>query len=171
MLDLEPGQRVVLSSHFVAREMSKIQLRSVSDSRRSAQARNQFLTYTNDEDEAVFIREAGLFTGDTETGKVELTEPIRPDDLDAWKAAPQTSAAFGKTINETNPAVSLVRMNSNEGIFFNTHMDIVVTVEVKGQASEVRQTISLYMFFGSVRPTWEVISSDKLTASLHLRYA
>jgi hypothetical protein len=32
-------------------------------------------------------------------------------------------------------------MNSNEGIFFNTYMDIVVSVEMRGQASEVRQTI------------------------------
>ncbi len=102
---------------------------------------NFLLTYTNDEDEVICIREVRLFAGNTETGKVELTEPIKPDDPDAWKVAPHTSATFGKTINQTNPAASLVRMNSNEGIFFNTYMDIVVSVEMRGQASEVRQTI------------------------------
>jgi hypothetical protein len=44
-------------------------------------------------------------------------------------------------VNQTNPATSLVRMNSNEGIFFNTYIDIVVIVEMRGQPSEVRQTI------------------------------
>ena len=102
---------------------------------------NFLLTYTNDEDEVIFIREVRLFTGNTETGKVELTEPIKRDDPDAWKVAPHTSATFGKTINQTNPAASLVRMNSNEGIFFNTYMDVVVSVEMRGRASEVRQTI------------------------------
>jgi hypothetical protein len=106
------------------------------------QASNYLLEFTNDEDEAVLIRNVRLLTGNVETGKVELTEPLKPDDPNSWKVAPHTSSTFGKTIiNQTNPAASLVRMNSNEGIFFNTYIDIVVTVEMRGQPSEVRQTI------------------------------
>jgi hypothetical protein len=103
---------------------------------------NYLLEFANDEDEVVLIREVRLFAGNVETGKVELTEPLKPDDPNSWKLAPHASSTFGKTIiNQTNPAASLVRMNSNEGIFFNTYIDIVVTVEMRGQPSEVRQTI------------------------------
>ncbi len=105
-------------------------------------ASNYLLEFANDEDEAVLIREVRLLAGNVETGKVELTEPLKPDDPNSWKVAPHTSSTFGKTIiNQTNPATSLIRMNSNEGIFFNAYIDIVVTVEMRGQPSEVRQTI------------------------------
>lgn len=105
-------------------------------------ASNYLFEYTNDEDEALFVREVRLFAGNAETGKVELTEPIRPDESTLWKLQPHTSFTFGKAIvHQTNPAGSLVRMNSNEGIFFNMYIDIVTSVEMRGQLCEVRQTI------------------------------
>lgn len=101
---------------------------------------NFLIEYANDEDEPVFIREVRLFGG--KEGKIELTEPLTPDNPAQWRLAPHTSMAFGKTIvAQRNPAVSLVRMNSNEGIFFNTEMVVVASCEVRGQLSEMRQTL------------------------------
>ena len=57
---------------------------------------NFLLKSTNDEDEPAFVRGVRLFSG-----KVELTEPVTPDDPSMWKVAPHTSQAFGKTIVRT----------------------------------------------------------------------
>jgi pyrimidine deaminase RibD-like protein len=98
---------------------------------------NFLLKYANDEDEALLIREARLFSG-----KIELTEPLTPDDPNLWKVPAHTSMTFGKTIvHQKNPAASLVKMNSNAGIFFETEMDVVVSCEIRGQRSEIRQTL------------------------------
>ena len=103
---------------------------------------NFLFEYTNDEDEPIIVREVRLLAGDGQTGKVELTEPIRPDASAVWKVAPHTSATFGKVMfQQTNPAASLVRMNSHKGIFFNSFVEIVTGVEIRGQLSEVRQTV------------------------------
>lgn len=101
---------------------------------------NFLIEYANDEDEPIFIREARLFGG--KDGKIELTEPLTPDDLNTWRVAPHSSVTFGKAIvHQRNPAASLVKMNSNAGIFFQTEMDVVVSCEMRGQLSEVRQTL------------------------------
>jgi len=100
-------------------------------------ASNFLLKYTNDEDEPVFIREVGLFSG-----KVELTEPLVPDAPTAWTVGPHSSVAFGKNILQNrNPAASLIKMNSNKGLFFETEMDVVVEVELRGQRLEARHTL------------------------------
>lgn len=101
---------------------------------------NFLLEYANDEDEPVFVRETRLFGG--KDGKIELTEPLTPDNPTQWTIAPHTSMAFGKTIvAQRNPAVGLVKMNSNEGISFETEMVVVASCEMRGQISEVRQTL------------------------------
>ena len=101
---------------------------------------NFLIEYANDEGEPMFIREARLFGG--KDGKIELTEPLRPDDPSMWKVAPHSSMTFGKTIaHQRNPADSLVRMNSHKGIFFETEMVIVASCEMRGELSEVRQTL------------------------------
>jgi len=101
---------------------------------------NFVLRYTNDDDESIFIREVRLFAG--RDGKIELTEPLTPDDPSTWRVAPRTSMSFGKTIvHQRNPAASLVKMNSNAGIFFETEMDVVVSCEMKGQRFEIRQAL------------------------------
>jgi hypothetical protein len=101
---------------------------------------NFLIEYTNDEDEPIFIREARLFGG--KDGKIELTEPLRPDDPSTWRVAPHSSMTLGKTIvHQRNPAASLVRMNSNRGIFFETEMVVVVGCEMRGELFEVRQTL------------------------------
>jgi hypothetical protein len=98
---------------------------------------NFLLKYTNDDDEAVFVREARLFSG-----KIELTEPLTPDEPNLWKVSAHTSTSFGKTIvHNRNPAASLVRMNSNRGILFDTELDVVVTCEMRGEVVEIRQTL------------------------------
>lgn len=98
---------------------------------------NFLLKYTNDGDEPIFIRVTRLYSG-----KVELTEPLTPDEPDQWRVNAHTSISFGKTIvHQTNPAASLVRMNSNQGIFFETEMDIVVSCESRGQLFDIRQTL------------------------------
>ena len=103
---------------------------------------NVLIEYSNDEDEPIFIRSTRLFAGKTETGKVEISDPITPDNANEWKVQPHSSATFGKVMtNQKDPAVSLVRMNSNAGIFFNTNIDFVVGVEMRGQICEIRQTI------------------------------
>jgi hypothetical protein len=105
-------------------------------------ASNFLIEYSNDEDEPIFIRSTRLFAGKTETGKVEISDPITPDNSNEWKVQPHSSATFGKVMtNHKNPAVSLVRMNSNFGILFNTNVDFVVSVEMRGQICEIRQTI------------------------------
>jgi hypothetical protein len=101
---------------------------------------NFLIEYANDEDEPIFIREVRLFGG--KDGKIELTEPLRPDDPSTWRVAPHSSITFGKTIvHQRNPAASLVRMNSNKGIFFETEMVVVASCEMRGQLCEVRQTL------------------------------
>lgn len=101
---------------------------------------NFLIEYANDEDEPIFIREARLFGG--KDGKIELTEPLKPDDPSTWKIAPHSSMTFGKTIvHQRNPAASLVRMNSNKGIFFETEVVVAASCEIRGQLSEVRQTL------------------------------
>jgi len=107
---------------------------------RCGHASNFLIEYANDEDEPIFIREARLFGG--KDGQIELTEPLTPDGLAQWRVAPHTSMSFGKTIGaQKNPAASLVKMNSNKGIFFETEMVVVATCEMRGQLSEVRQTL------------------------------
>ena len=104
------------------------------------QVTNFLLKYSNDDDEQIFIRETRLFAG--RDGKIELTEPLTPDDPSTWRVAPHTSMSFGKTIvHQKNPAASLVKMNSNAGIFFETEMDVVVSCEFRGQPFEIRQTL------------------------------
>ena len=101
---------------------------------------NFLIEYTNDEDEPIFIREARLFGG--KDGKIELTEPLTPDDPSTWRVAPRSSMTFGRTIvHQRNPAASLVKMNLNKGIFFETEMDVVVSCDMRGQLFEVRQTL------------------------------
>lgn len=103
---------------------------------------NFLIEYSNDEDEPIFIRSTRLFAGKTETGKAEISDPITPDNANEWKVQPHSSATFGKVMtNQKDPAVSLVRMNSNAGIFFNTNIEFVVGVEIRGQICEIRQTI------------------------------
>jgi pyrimidine deaminase RibD-like protein len=100
-------------------------------------ASNFLLTYDNDEDEAVFIRSARLFFG-----KVELTDPLTPADPEMWKVAPHSSITFGKSIvHQRNPAASLVKMNSNAGIFFEVEIDVIVSCEMSGQLFEVPRTL------------------------------
>lgn len=90
---------------------------------------NFLIEYTNDEDEPIFIREARLFGG--KEGKIELTESLMPDDPSTWRVAPHCSTTFGKTIvSQRDPAASLVKMNSNEGIFFETEMVVVASCEM-----------------------------------------
>ena len=101
---------------------------------------NFLMEYTNDEDEPIFIREARLFGG--KDGKIELTEPLTPDDPSMWQVPPHSSMTFGKTIvHQRNPAASLVKMNSNIGIFFETEMVVAVSCVMRGQLFEVRQTL------------------------------
>lgn len=103
-------------------------------------ASNFLLEYSNDENEPVFIREVRLFGG--QDGKIELTEPLTPDNPTQWRIAPRTSMAFGKTIvAQRNPAASLVKMNANKGIFFETEIVVVASCEMRGQISEVWQTL------------------------------
>lgn len=98
---------------------------------------NFLLKYTNDEDEPVFIRETRLFSG-----KVELTEPLTPDHATEWKVAAHTSISFGKSIiQQRSPAASLVKMNLNKGIFFNSEIDVAVSCELRGQLFEIRQSL------------------------------
>jgi hypothetical protein len=98
-------------------------------------ASNFLLEYTNDEDEPVFIQETNLFSG-----KVLLTEPLRPDEVNQWKVTAHTSKSYGKTLQKS-PAASLVRMNSNRGIHFETEIDVIVSCELRGQFFEVSQTL------------------------------
>jgi hypothetical protein len=101
---------------------------------------NFLIEYANDEDEPIFIRETRLFGG--RDGKIELTEPLRPDDPSTWRVAPHSTMTFGKTIvHQRNPAASLVRMNSNKGIFFETEVVVVASCEMRSQLFEVRQTL------------------------------
>lgn len=101
---------------------------------------NFLIEYTNDEDEPIFIRGSRLFGG--KDGKIELTEPLRPDDPSTWRVAPHSAMTFGKTIvDQRNPAASLVKMNSNAGIFFETEIDVVVSCEMRSQLFEVRQPL------------------------------
>ena len=103
---------------------------------------NFLIEYANDEDEPIFIRATRLFTGNSETGKVEISDPILPDSPSDWKVQPHSSQTFGKAVHhQKNPGASLVRMNSNAGIFFNTYVDFVVSFEMRGQLYEARQTI------------------------------
>ena len=98
---------------------------------------NFLLTYDNDDDEVIFIRAARLFFG-----KVELTDPLTPDDPRTWRVPPHSSMIFGKTIvHQRNPAASLVKMNSNAGIFFETEIDVVMSCEMREQLFEVAQTL------------------------------
>jgi hypothetical protein len=106
------------------------------------QVSNFLIEYINDEDEPIFIRATRLFAGNNETGKVEISDPITPDSPTDWKVQAHSSATFGKIItHQKNPAVGLARMNSNAGIFFNTYIDFVVMVEMRGQLCEVHQTL------------------------------
>jgi pyrimidine deaminase RibD-like protein len=98
---------------------------------------NFVIKYANDDDEPVFIRATRLFAG-----KVEISEPLIPDDPITWKVPPHGSAAFGKTIvHQRNPAVSLMKMNTNKGLFFSTEMDVLVSCESRGQLFDIRQTL------------------------------
>jgi pyrimidine deaminase RibD-like protein len=98
---------------------------------------NFLLKYTNDDDEVVFIRQARIFSRE-----IELTEPLTPDDPSHWRVEPHSAMSFGKTItHRTNPAASLVKMNSNAGIVFETEVVVVASCEMRGQLSEVRQTL------------------------------
>lgn len=98
---------------------------------------NFLLKYTNDDDEELFIREARLFSG-----KIELTEPLTPDDPSLWKIPAHTSMSFGKTIvHQKNPAISFIQLNSNKGLSFHAEMDVVVSCEMKSQPFEIRQTL------------------------------
>ncbi len=110
---------------------------------------NFLIEYTNDEDEPIFVREARLFGG--KDGRIELTEPLTPDNPSTWRVAAHCSATFGKTIvHQRDPAASLVRMNSNAGIFFETEMVLVASCEMKSQLFEVRQT--LYVKVNATKP-------------------
>jgi len=101
---------------------------------------NFLIEYTNDEVDPVLIREARLFGG--KEGKIELTEPLRPEDPSIWRVAPHSSMTFGKTIvHQRNPAASLVKMNSNKGIFFETEMVVVASCEMRGQLFEVSEIL------------------------------
>lgn len=110
---------------------------------------NFMIEYSNDEDEPIFIRKVRLFGG--QGGKIELTEPLIPEDASTWRVAPNCSATFGKTlVSQRDPAASLVKMNSNAGIFFETEIVIVASCEMRGQVSEVRET--LYVKVNGTKP-------------------
>lgn len=98
---------------------------------------NFLLKYANDEDDSILIRETRLFSG-----KIELTEPLRPDAENEWIVPARESKSFGKNISsQINPAASLVKMNSHRGIFFDTQMDIVVRCEFRGHSFEIPQAL------------------------------
>jgi pyrimidine deaminase RibD-like protein len=110
---------------------------------------NFLVEYANDEDEPVSICETRLFGG--KNGHIELTEPLLPDDPSTWRVGAHCSATFGKSIvSGTDPAASLIKMNSNKGIFFETEIVLVATCEIRGQRAEVRQT--LYVKVNATRP-------------------
>lgn len=100
-------------------------------------ASNFTFVFTNDEEEELFIREILL-----EANGVLLTEPIVPNLSRDWRVPPQDVRGFGKTIvQQRNPAVSLMRMNSNIGMTFNTFLDVILTVEFRSQLVQLRQKL------------------------------
>lgn len=100
-------------------------------------ASNFLLEYASDESEPVFIQETRLFAEG-----VELTEPLVPDNSTAWMVSPHGSRAFGKSIvHQRNPAASLVKMNSNRGISFETKIDVMVSYQMRDKVLEARQTL------------------------------
>src|SRR5262249_37319588 len=85
----------------------------------------------------VFIRETRLFAG-----KVELTDPLVPDDGTEWRVDPHASRSFGKAIDQQrSPSASLVKMNSNKGLVFDTEIECVMRCEWRGQLFDVRQSL------------------------------
>lgn len=55
-----------------------------------------------------------------------------------------------RIVHQRDPAASLVMMNTNLGIFFETDMVVVASCEMRGQLFEVRQT--LYVKVNATRP-------------------
>jgi len=98
---------------------------------------NLLLKFTNDEDVEVSILEVRF-----ESQGVELTDPLTPDSPNLWQIPPHLSRTFGKSIvNQRNRAVGLLRMNPNEGIFFNAELDVVFSCSVNRQIHEIRKKL------------------------------
>jgi hypothetical protein len=100
-------------------------------------ASNYLFRFINDSDEEVFITEITL-----EHNGIRLTEPLRGDTPTSWKLEPHHTGSFGKTIgNQKNPATGLIYMHRNEGLKFDTHMDIIFTCSANGQPHEIRERV------------------------------
>src|SRR6267154_6203327 len=95
---------------------------------------NYLFKCTNDSDLEVVIHEIKL-----ESQGVLLTEPIKPETPNSWNLRPNQTSTFGRVITHLkNPAASLVAMNDNLGLFFNTEIYLVSACEVGGQTGEIR---------------------------------
>ena len=71
-----------------------------------------------------------------------MTEPFVPDRPNSWKVRAHSTLPVGKTItHHKNPGASLVRMNDNKGLIFQTEMDVVFSCLWRSEVNEIRQKL------------------------------
>ncbi len=99
-------------------------------------ASNFLFEYTNEDDEEVSILRVIL-----KSKGVELTDPLTPERGSSWTVPPHSSRQFGKSLSQGNPAVRLARMNENEGIFFNTDLDVFILCSTNSGEYEISKRL------------------------------
>ncbi len=98
-------------------------------------ADNFLLSIENKSDEDILVEEIRL-----ESGGYPITEPAFPLIPEAWKVLAKCTLPIG-WLCQTDPAVSLTRMNDNEGLFFKAELRVVVVCNILGQSRECEQKI------------------------------
>lgn len=98
----------------------------VSASVEQGVSQNFLILVRNDSDEIVFIREVQL-----ESRGVRLTEPARAQPADLWKIGARNRLSIGWRA-QPDPAGSLLKMNPNVGLHFDTEMHVLLVYEVLG---------------------------------------
>lgn len=111
-----------LSSSEISKKLDAVQ---VTASVESGRAQWFLCQLRNDSGEEVLIKEVRLESRDG----IRLTEPGRPQTRSAWKIGPQGTLPVGWRA-QTDPAASLVRMNSNSGALFEIELRVILLCEI-----------------------------------------
>jgi hypothetical protein len=89
----------------------------------------------NKSDEEVTLDEVRL-----QSSSYDLTEPVFPPAVEAWKIGRQCTWSIYFNC-QPNPAASLIRMNDTTGLFFKTELRVVVIYSALGVSREFSQVI------------------------------
>jgi diguanylate cyclase (GGDEF)-like protein len=103
----------------------------------SGRGDNFLLGVENKSDEEIIVEEIKL-----ESDGYNITEPALCPTPECWKIIPRCSLPIGWRC-QTDPAVTLIRLHDNEGLYFKTDLRVVLVCRLLGQTREFEQKIPI----------------------------